>query len=113
MGTFGGNGEECIRGTHRLHQKNHGEASAADRIWDVGDVWDRISARSVRNAVVNNLYRDMAVNNGTVVGVTTNIRSVCRVEGIRRIWMQEGGLVAPRSNIETTSGHLGRSLVGS
>ena len=73
MVPFGGNVEEVRRSTHRLPQTDHGEASAADRIWDVGDVWGRISARSVRNAVGNELYMDTAGNCGTVGGVMTNI----------------------------------------
>ena len=28
-------------------------------------------------------------------------------------WTQEGGLMAPRGNIETTSGHIGRNITGS
>ena len=36
------------------------------------------------NAVVDDLYRDKAVNSGTVGEVTTNIRIVCRGEGLKR-----------------------------
>ena len=113
MGTFGGNGEECIRGTHRLHQKNHGEASAADRRRDVGDARGRSSVGRGRNAVGDDLYRETAGNRGTVGGVMTNIRSVYRVEGIRGGWMQERGLVETRVERETTSVQLVRSIAGS
>ena len=36
------------------------------------------------NAVVDDLYRDKAVNSGTVGEVTTNIRIVCRGEVLKR-----------------------------
>ena len=67
----------------------------------------------MQSAITYIWYRDMAGNHGTVGGVTTNIRSVCRGEGLRGGWTQEGGLMAPRGNIETTSGHIGRNITGS
>ena len=70
----------------------------------------RISAGSGGNTVGDDLYRETAGNRGTVGGVTTNILSMCRGEGLRGVWTQEGGLVASRGDREKTSGHLGRSL---
>ena len=64
------------------------------------------------NAVVDDLYRDKAVNSGTVGEVTTNIRIVCRGEGLLRGWAQEEGLVAPRGDKEKNSVHLEKSLAG-
>ena len=66
----------------------------------MGYAWGRSSAGSGGNTFSNDLYRDMAGNCGTVGGVTTDIRSVCRVEGLRGGWTQEGGLVAPRGDRE-------------
>ena len=70
------------------------------------------SAGICRNSVSDDLYRDTAGNCGTVGGVAANIRSVCRVEGIRGGWTHKVGLVAPRGDRETSEGHLGRILVG-
>ena len=110
VGPFGGNVEEGRRGTHRFPHTDHGEASAADRRREVGDAQGVSSAGSGRNAVGNDLYRETTGNRGTVGGVTTNIRSMCRVEGLRGGWTQEGGLVVPRGYRETTLGHLCGSL---
>ena len=77
------------------------------------DAWVRSSAGSGGNAVIDDLYRETAGNRGTVGGVTTTIRSVCRVEGLLGCYMQEVGLVTPRGKRETTPGHLGRNLAGS
>ena len=51
VGPFGGNGEEVRRSTHRVPQKEHGEASEADARQDMGDARGRISAGSGGNAV--------------------------------------------------------------
>ena len=110
MGSFGENVEEGRRGTHRVPQMDRGEASASDRRQDVVDARGGSSAESGRNAVSNDLYRETTGNRITVSDVTTNILSVCRGEGLRWDWTQEGGLVAPRRNSETNLGHLGRSL---
>ena len=72
--------------------------SAAVRRRDVGDAQGRSSARDGRNAVGDDLYMETAGNYGTVGGVTTTIQSVCKIEGIKRGWTQEGGLVAPRGD---------------
>ena len=58
-----------------------------------------------------NINIEMPGNRGTVGGVATDIRSVCRGEGLGRT--QDGGLVAPRGNGDATLGNLGRSLMGS
>ena len=76
------------------------------------DVRGRSSARGGGNTVGDDLHREKTGNRGTVGGITTDIRSVCRSENIQRWWMQEGGLVAPRVNREKTSGHLDRILMG-
>ena len=68
------------------------------------------SAVSGGNVVVDDLYRETGVNHGTVGGVATDIQSVRKGEGIRGGWTQEGGLVAPRGDRETTSGQIGRSF---
>ena len=60
----------------------------------MGDSWGGSSTGGGRNAVGDNLYREKACNCGTVGGVTTNIRNVCRGERIKSGWTQEGGLVA-------------------
>ena len=78
----------------------------------MGDAWGGSSAVGGRNAVGNDIYRKNSGNRGTVCGVTANIRSVYRVEGIQREWTQEGCLVASRGDRESTSGHLGRSITG-
>ena len=65
-----------------------------------------------RDAVSNDLYRETAGNRGTVGGITPTIWSVCNGEGVRRRWVQEGGLVAPRGDRETTLGHPGRNIAG-
>ena len=49
----------------------------------MGDARGRSSMGGGGNAVVDDLYRDKAVNSGTVGEVTTNIRIVCR-EGLKR-----------------------------
>ena len=112
MVPFGGNVEEVRRGTHSIPQTDHREAIEADRRRRVGDARGGSSVGSVRNAVGDDLCRETAGNLGTVGGVTTDIQSVCRGKGIRGRRMQEGGLVFQRGNIETTSGHIGRSLTG-
>ena len=71
-----------------------------------------ISAGSGQNAVINDLYRETSGNHGTVGGVMTNIRSVCRGKGLQGGRTQEGGLVAPRGDRKTTSGHFDISLTG-
>ena len=78
----------------------------------MGDAWGESSAESRNKLVGNDLYVDTAGNCGTVGDVTTTIRSVCKVEGLRRWWTQEGGLLVPRGDIETTLGHLGRNIMG-
>ena len=83
VGPFGGNVEEGRRGTHRLTQKDHGEASVADRIQDVGYAWGGISAGSDRNAVIDYLYMETAGNCVTVGGVTADTRSLCRLKGVQ------------------------------
>ena len=113
VGPFGRNVEEVRRFTYRAPQTDHGEAIATYNRQDVGDAWGRISAESGRNAVGNDLYRETAGNCGTMGGVTTNIRSVYKGEGMRVGWKKEGGLVEPRGDREITSGHLGRNIVGS
>ena len=54
---FGGKGEECRRGTHRVPQTYHGEASKVDRRWHVGDSWVVSSVGSGGNAVGKDIYR--------------------------------------------------------
>ena len=44
MGTFGENGEESRRGTHRFPQTDHGEESTSDRRRDMGYAWVESSA---------------------------------------------------------------------
>ena len=104
VGTFGGNGKEDRRVTQRVPHKYHGETIVADRRREVGDDRGGSSAESDENAVDDDLYGKTTGNCGTVGGVTTDIRSVCRGEGIQGGWMQEGGLVAPRGDRDTTSG---------
>ena len=82
MGPLSGNLEEGIRGTHRIPQTYQREARAADIRRDMGDSQGRSSAGSGGNAVGDDLYRDMAGNRGTVGGITTNIQSVFREEGL-------------------------------
>ena len=113
VGTFGGNGEEGRKGTYRLPQADHREASAEDSRWDVGDSQGGSSTGSGRNEVGDDLYRDTAGNCDTVGGFTTDIRSACRGEGLRGVWTQEVFLVAPRGNRETTLRHIGRIITGS
>ena len=84
MGTFGGNGEEGRGSTQRIYHTDHEESSAADRRREVGDTRCRSIVGSGRNAVGDNLYMDTAGNRGTVGGVTTDIQSVCREEGLQR-----------------------------
>ena len=62
---------------------------------DMGDSQGRSSAGGGGNAVGDDLYREKAGNRGTVGGITTNIRIVCRGEGLLRGWAQEEGLLAP------------------
>ena len=112
MGIFGGNGEEVIRGIHRVPQIYHREASATDRRLNVGDAQGKSSAGNSENAISDDLNKETAGNCGTMGGVTSTIRSVCNVEGIKRGWTQEGGLVVPRGDIEITPGKLGRNLAG-
>ena len=78
----------------------------------MGDAQGGSITGSGGNTVVNYIYRETTGNRGTVGGVTTDIRSVCRGKGLRWGRTQEGGLVTPRGGIETTSIHLGRSLTG-
>ena len=73
MGNFGGNGEEGRRCSYRLPKIDHGEASAVNRRWDVGDARGGSSVRSGRNAVKNDIYRETEGNRGTVGSVTTDI----------------------------------------
>ena len=110
FGHLRSNGEEGRSNTHRLPQIDHGKASAADRRRDVGDARGGDSEGSGGDAVGDDLYRKTAGNHGTVGGVTTNIKSVCRGEGLKGRWMQARGLVAQIGDIETALGHLGRSL---
>ena len=64
------------------------------------------------NAVSDELYSETSGNCGMVGVVTTTIKSVCKGEGLRRRWAQEGDLVEPRGNRVTTSVHIGRNLAG-
>ena len=82
VGTFGGNGEESIRVAHRVPQTDHWEASTVDKRRGVGDTRGGSSAGSGENAVGDDLYRETPGNRGTVGGVTANIQSVCRGEGV-------------------------------
>ena len=75
MITFGGNLEEVRRRTYELPHTDHGKSSTVDKIWDVGDARGVISLGSGGNTVSNKLFRETAVNCGTVGGFTTNIRS--------------------------------------
>ena len=79
----------------------------------MGDVCGRSSVGSIRNAVGNDLYRETSGNHGTMGGVTTYILKLCRGEELWGGWTQEGGLVAPIGDRETTSGHLVRNFAGS
>ena len=72
-----------------------------------------ISAGSGKNAIGNDIYREAASNRVIVGGFTTNIRSVCRGEGLRGGRMQEGGVVVPRGDKEKTLGNLVRGITGS
>ena len=82
------------------------------RRWDVGNTREGRSAGGSGNAVRNDLNRETAGNRVTVGGITPTIWGVCNGEGVRRRWVQEGGLVAPRGDRETTLGHPGRNIVG-
>ena len=82
FGPFGGNGEEGRRNTNRFSLIDHGEYSAADSRRYMGDAQGRSSARSGRNTVVNDIYRETIDNRVTVGGVATDIRSVFRVESL-------------------------------
>ena len=79
---------------------------------DVVDARGGSSAGISGKAVGDYLYRETAGNRVTVGVTTTTIRSVFRVEGLRRGWAEEGGLVMPRGNRETTSVQIGRNLAG-
>ena len=75
---FVSNGEEGRRVTHRLTYTDNVGMGPADRIKDVGYARGGSSAGSGVNAVRDDLYMDTAGNRGTVGGVTTYIRNVCR-----------------------------------
>ena len=78
----------------------------------MGHTRGRRSVVGSGNAVVDELFREKAGNRGTVGGVTPAILGVSKGEGVQRWWVQEGGLVVPRGDSETTSGHPGRNLMG-
>ena len=78
----------------------------------MGDAWGGRSAGGKRNAVGNNLHREMAGNRDTVGGATSTISSVCKGGMVRRGWEQEGCLVALRGERETTAVHPGRNIAG-
>ena len=52
---------------------DHGEASAVVRRRDVGNTWVRRSTGGSRNAVRDDLHREVAGNRGTVGGATSTI----------------------------------------
>ena len=112
VGPFGSNGEEGRRDTHRVPQTYHWEASVEVRRRDVGYARGGSIVGIRGNAVGDDLYRETAGMRGKLGGVATTIQSVCKVEGLRRGWTHEGGLVVPRGNIETALFHLVRNLTG-
>ena len=79
-------------------------------------MWETSGAEVVREATRTQLSMTYIGrrqgNHGTLGGITTDIQSVCRGEGLQGGRAQEGGLVAPRGDRETTLGYLSRSLVG-
>ena len=79
---FGGNKKDRRRGTHGLPQTDQEQASATDSRWYMVDVQVGSSAGSDRNTVSDDLYREMAGNCGTVIGVMRNIKSVGKGEGL-------------------------------
>ena len=85
MCPFGGNREEGRMGTHGISQTYHGDVSASDIRRDMGDSRGGSSVGSSGNKVGDDLYKDMAGKSGTMGGVTTNIRRVCRGEGIQGV----------------------------
>ena len=84
-----------------------------DSRWDVGDTQSGSSAGSGGKAVGDELCMETEGNRVIVGGVTADIRSVCWGEGIWGGADVGGRLVAPRGHKEATSGHLGRSIMGS
>ena len=111
VGIFGSNVEEGRRDTYMVPQTYHGEASAAVRRQEVGDIWGGSSVGSSGNTFTDDLYRDMTGNCIPVGGVATTIRCLCKGEG-GGYRTQEGGVLAPRGDRETTLGHLGRNIAG-
>ena len=82
VGHFGVNGEKGRVGTYGILQTYHGDAIMEDSRRDVGDARGRSSAGNGGNTVSDDIYKETSGNRGTVGGLTTNIRSVCRGEGI-------------------------------
>ena len=78
----------------------------------MGDAGGGRRTRGSGNEVGEDLYRETAGKYGSVGGATSIILGVCKGNMVRRRRAQEGGLVAPRGDRETTSGHPGK-LAGS
>ena len=105
--------EEKVEGTHTsflIYITGMKDRRIVGRTWETHGaevVWDAAGTQSSMTYIWR---RQENVAHWVVL---QPIFKVCAgVEGIRRGWMQEGGLVLPSSDRETTSIHLGRSLMG-
>ena len=75
--------EKKVEGdTHDIPQTYHGEVRSADSRQDTRDARGGSSVGGGGNAVDDVLYMEKAGKRGTVGGVTTDIISVCREEGL-------------------------------
>ena len=77
MGHFNDNGEKGRGDIDRVPLSDHGEASKAANIWDIGDAWGRRRTRGSGNTVGRDLHRKTSGNLGSVGGATFSIRGVC------------------------------------
>ena len=112
VGHLGVNGEEGRGGTHGVPATDNGEASEAIRRRYMGDAGGGRRTRGSGNPVGKDLHKRTAGNRGAVGGATFLILGMYKGDRLRRRWVQEGGVIAPRGNRETTLGHPDR-LAGS
>ena len=73
MGPFNGNGKESRGYTHGVPATDHGDASKAVRIRDMGDAGGGRCKRDRGNAVGKDLHRATTGNRGAVGGAMSLI----------------------------------------
>ena len=107
MGAIEIDGDNGVRGTHRVYETNHEEMGAAESGQDMVYTRNGRIVGGVRNLVRNNLHHNNTVDGDTVGGAAANIRGIYKLGGPLGGVAKKGRTVAPSGDVYTAQGGIG------